>query len=187
MPREQAIWAVGMIRSPESFDVLITALGDTSADIRSQAAWALGMLRDSRAIDALSDALKDNDADVREQAAWRALTFEVRRRQVVKHHVNLKRKQFPHRKNSSFSICSLRGMQLVERSVPLLELAKLHANPRGATRSPFPIIAPLRHPPPPLGRRRSVGKSSRARPPCSLDGAHSRLATRSFARELARS
>jgi HEAT repeat protein len=42
--REQAAWALGMIRDERAIDTLRAALKDEDPDVREQVAWALGML-----------------------------------------------------------------------------------------------------------------------------------------------
>lgn len=54
---------------PQAYTVLVNALGDRAAVVRTEAASALGTLGDDRAVNRLLDTLDDDDADVRKSVA----------------------------------------------------------------------------------------------------------------------
>ena len=51
--REQAAWALGMIKSPDAVEGLVAALRDSDEDTQEQIAWSLGRIGDERAVDGL--------------------------------------------------------------------------------------------------------------------------------------
>lgn len=64
--REEAVRALGRLRSPEATDLLLAVLHDPHATNRIQAARALGRIGDPRAIPRLVDAMADASSDLRE-------------------------------------------------------------------------------------------------------------------------
>jgi HEAT repeat protein len=68
--RHSAAYALGKLRDPRAYDVLIEALNDTYEQVRAYAATALGNLRDKRAIDALKKATQDDHQVVKQNASW---------------------------------------------------------------------------------------------------------------------
>ena len=68
--RENAAFAMGLIRDDRNVEPLIKALRDSAWQVRSKAAWSLGLVGDHRAVEPLAAALKDSAEQVRSQAAW---------------------------------------------------------------------------------------------------------------------
>jgi HEAT repeat protein len=68
--RENAAFALGLIKDYRSVEPLIAATTDSEWQVRAKASWSLGLVGDSRAVEPLTRALKDVDWHVRSQAAW---------------------------------------------------------------------------------------------------------------------
>src|SRR5262249_40016928 len=55
--RSNAAWALGILKDPSAFDVLVRALDDGIPTVRAAAVWALGELADARALLILKERL----------------------------------------------------------------------------------------------------------------------------------
>ena len=67
--RLAAISAMGGVKAPESYELLVALLGEQDAGLRISAAWSLGELGDARAVPALQRAADDQQERVRVEAA----------------------------------------------------------------------------------------------------------------------
>lgn len=75
----------------------------------------------------------------------RPLALEIGRGQVIEHEVDAQRKQVAQREKQGVFDLRLERQQLIERAVPVLELARLDPHPRRPARLPRGVIAPRRH------------------------------------------
>ena len=72
----------------------------------------------------------------------RSLALEIGRGQIVEHHVDPQREQIAQPHKQRLLDLRLARQQLVERAIPLLELAHLDAHPRRPTGLAFRVLAP---------------------------------------------
>jgi Na+/melibiose symporter-like transporter len=67
--REEAVRALGRLRSREAVDALLQVVGDTESTNRVQAARALGRIGDDRALSSLAEAMQGGSEELREACA----------------------------------------------------------------------------------------------------------------------
>jgi hypothetical protein len=78
--------------------------------------------------------------------AGRSLTFEIGRGQIIKDRINLEGGQIAQPKIELMLDPFLAFKQLIERAVPLLQLARLHTHARRLAGFALYLIAPCRDP-----------------------------------------